>query len=92
MAGTFVKLTLGDYLVRTPGFLGSVDFSWETSYPWEVTGTEDVLPGVAVIDIPKLPHVLDVSISFTPIHNFVPEANPNTVNRAFIATNELVTT
>ena len=85
MAGTFVKLTLGDYLVRTPGFLSSVEFSWETSYPWEVTGNED-----GISDIPKLPHVLNVSISFTPIHDFIPEANPNTVNRAFIATNELV--
>ena len=85
MAGTFVKLTLGDYLVRTPGFLSSVEFSWETSYPWEVTGNED-----GISDIPKLPHVLNVSISFTPIHDFIPEANPNIVNRAFIATNELV--
>jgi len=91
MAGTFVKLTLGDYLVATPGFLGSVDFSWETSYPWEVTGREQ--GRVALVEgIPLLPHVLDVSISFTPIHNFIPEANPNTVNRAFIGTNDRVST
>ena len=93
MAGTFIKLTLGDYLIATPGFLTGVDFKWQTSYPWEVTGAEKSISDLGIDEIsniPKLPHILDVSIRFTPIHNFIPEANPKTVNRPFIASNSLV--
>ena len=65
MRGTLVTSTVGDYIVDQPGFLSTVDYSWQTSYPWEIKllGNED-------LGVQQLPHVLDVSLSFTPIHRF----------------------
>ena len=36
MRGTLVTSTVGDYIVDQPGFISSVDYSWQTGYPWEV--------------------------------------------------------
>ena len=65
MRGTLVTSTVGDYLVNQPGFISSVDYSWQTSYPWEVK-----LGGNEETDVQQLPHILDVSLAFTPIHRF----------------------
>ena len=34
MRGTLVKVTVGDYLYETPGYIGSVDYSWFKSYAY----------------------------------------------------------
>ena len=65
MRGTLVTSTVGDYLVDQPGFISSVDYSWQTDYPWEVG-----LGGSGENDIQQLPHVLDCTVAFTPIHRF----------------------
>jgi len=78
MRGVFTKLTIGDYLVKIPGFFSQIGITWDKSYPWEVgrgiandrdTGTD---PDPSLKNIPRVPHVLDVNISFTPIHDFIP--------------------
>ena len=61
MRGTLLKLTIGDYIKNQNGFLSSVSLTWNTDYPWEIEG-----------DL-KVPHMLDVSCEFTPIHTFNPE-------------------
>lgn len=67
----FIRLTVGNYLNRTPGILNSVNISWQQDYPWEIS-----------IDSPEegndkhmlvLPHALDVTMAFTPVHNFIPQ-------------------
>ena len=60
MRGTIVRMTVGNYIFDTPGYLSSVSFTWNTSYQWEIEGDQ-------------LPHALDCNISFTPIHTFVPQ-------------------
>jgi len=67
MKGTLTKITIGDYIVGLSGYVESIGFSWQTSYPWEL--------GVDDEETLKVPHVLDVSVSFKPIHDFVPTAN-----------------
>ena len=64
MMGTLTKVTIGDYLVGTSGFISSVGLSWDSNIPWEMETVGE-----------RLPHALDVSISFTPIHDFIPTAN-----------------
>lgn len=71
MRGTIARVTVGDYLYKVPGIIESVDFTWQTDYPWEINmqgpeGNEDTMPVV--------PHLLDCSLSFKPIHNFIPQA------------------
>lgn len=61
MRGTLLKLTIGDYIYEQNGFLSSVSLTWNTDYQWELEG-----------DL-KVPHLLDVSCEFTPIHSFNPE-------------------
>jgi len=62
MRGTLSRITIGDYISKQSGFISSVGLSWDTNYPWEIDlYNEGYL---------RVPHLLNVSISFTPIHNF----------------------
>jgi hypothetical protein len=75
MRGTIARVTVGDYLYNVPGIIDSVDFSWQTEYSWEINaikpdGEEDTMP--------VLPHILDCSLNFKPIHDFVPESGLTT--------------
>ena len=67
----YIRLTVGSYLNRVPGVIKSIGITWQKDYPWEIS-----------IDSPEkgmdshmlvLPHVLDVSVNFQPIHNFLPQ-------------------
>lgn len=76
MRGTVVKLNIGDYLSDTPGFLTNVTYGWESRYPFEIgrgissaSSNENTDP----TDAQELPHVLNCSLSFTPIHTFAPQ-------------------
>ena len=64
----YMKLTVGDYFSRIPGVVNSVNIIWQKDYPWEIsydsTGKD--------IGMLQLPHVLDVTLTFTPIHSFTP--------------------
>ena len=75
MRGTFVKMTVGDYIYELPGFLNNVNVSWNQEYPWEIamSSPEDKEEGKVNIN-QELPMILDVGLSFTPIHTFLPEA------------------
>ena len=70
MQGVFSKITIGDYVQKLPGFFTSVDFSWQTAYPWEIGDVDD---GSALEGTPRVPHILDVSVSFQPVHDFAPQ-------------------
>ena len=71
MRGPFVKITIGSLLDRTPGFIKSVGLSWDKDYPWEIniTGPEEGNDR----EMQVLPHVLNVSVKFQPVHNFLPQ-------------------
>ena len=67
----FMKLTVGSWCDRVPGILNSVNLSWQKDYPWEIS--IDSLEGGIDQHMVVLPHVLDVSVEFTPVHNFLPQ-------------------
>jgi len=67
MRGTLTSVTIGDYITDQIGFISNVGISWNTSYQWEIDLFDE--------DLPKVPQVLDVSISFTPIHDFNVKSN-----------------
>ena len=69
MRGNYLRLTIGHYMDRVPGFLSSLQIKWMKDYPWEIALTKPETKNSKEI----LPHVLDVSCNFTPIHNFVPK-------------------
>jgi hypothetical protein len=64
----FIRLTVGNYLNRTPGIINSINITWQQDYPWEVA-LEDTMDKRMLV----LPHALDVQLAFTPVHNFTPQ-------------------
>ena len=82
MRGVFSKLTIGDYLQKVPGFFNKISLSWSKEYPWEIgydqnndTNTAQVR-GQSV-DLPRNPTILDVSVGYTPTHDFNPAVGRN---------------
>ena len=71
MRTPFMRLTIGSMIDRVPGILNSVSLSWKKDYPWEIS--IDSPEGGKDKDMLVLPHVLDVSVDFTPVHNFLPQ-------------------
>jgi len=66
MRAPIVRITIGDYLYRMPGFLESVNITVDNGSPWEINLYEDP-------DLAQLPQVVDVSVSFKPIFEFLPQ-------------------
>ena len=89
MRGTLVKMTVGDYIYELPGFLNNVNLSWQTDYPWEIAMNrpEDLERDTTQ---QELPMVLDCSLSFTPIHDFLPTAE-NVVSGDVFKANRYIT-
>ena len=76
MRGNVVKLTIGDYIYRMPGFLENVNVTIDNSNtPWEI-----VLAEFGERDVRQLPHMVTVQCSFKPIMDILPRkqdyANP----------------
>jgi hypothetical protein len=69
LRGTIIKVTIGDYIYELPGFLESVNYGWETNYPWEIVNDSRNKD----YDQQKLPMLLNCSVNFKPIHTFTPQ-------------------
>lgn len=70
MRGTVVRLSLGSYFNEIPGVITSVKYTWSTDYPWEIAMES---PEGGESGVQELPMIMDCSISFKPIHDFVPQ-------------------
>ena len=75
MRTPFVRVTIGAYLDRLPGVITGVSINWNKDYVWEIaldspedTAETSVLSAGQFV----LPHVLDVNVTFQPIHDFLP--------------------
>jgi hypothetical protein len=80
--GNLVKMHVGAYLYDVPGVLTSLTYTIPQSAPWEIAiGTEEE-EAQNKGDIQVLPHIINVSLSFKPIHNFAPKLQSNTFEGA----------
>jgi hypothetical protein len=70
MRTPYIRLTIGSMMDRIPGILNSVQLKWNKNYPFEIAMDG---PEKTKRDMLVLPHVLDVSVQFTPVHNFLPK-------------------
>jgi hypothetical protein len=66
MTSPLIRLTIGDYLYRVHGFLESINVTVDQNSTWEINEDE------------QLPHALDVSVSFKPILNQLPQRGDGT--------------
>jgi hypothetical protein len=78
MRAPVIRMTIGDYLFRVPGFIESVNVTVDNNYPWEIN-----LEKSQIGDIAQLPQVLDIAISFKPIMDILPKrASIDSVTRS----------
>lgn len=69
MRGNVVRLTIGDYLYRMPGFLENVNVTIDNSNtPWEIV----LDPNTLDKDMAQLPHFVTVACTFAPIMDILP--------------------
>lgn len=71
MKGTLVRLTVGSYLYEVPGVIESIKYTWQENYPWEIAMQNP--EGSIDDDVQELPQMMDCSVSFGVIHDFIPQ-------------------
>lgn len=71
MMTPFMRLTIGSYFHRLPGVIKTVGIQWQKDYPWDIC--IDAPEGGSDAKMFVLPHVLDVNITYQPIHDFLPQ-------------------
>jgi len=71
MMTPFMRLTIGSYFERLPGVIKNVGITWQKDYPWEIC--LDGPEGGSTKGLFVLPHVLDVNVTYQPVHDFLPQ-------------------
>jgi hypothetical protein len=72
MRAPYMKLTLGDYMFRQPGIIKNMTYTIGNDSPWEIAIDEPESGGALY----ELPHVMTITMTFAPIHDFVPRKFP----------------
>jgi hypothetical protein len=72
MSGNLVQLTVGDWLKEQPGFIDNIKLDIDKESPWEVNLGLDGETEKEGPVVKQVPHMINVSINFTPIHRFNP--------------------
>ena len=72
MRGTIARVTVGDYIYEVPGIIESVNYTWNRDYNWEIAFQNP--EGDSDDDMQELPQIMDCSLTFKPIHSFIPQA------------------
>jgi len=90
MRGPMMRLTVGGYLYSQPGFITSLTYTVDENTPWEIginnksrssnTNTSAGQTAVSDKSVKELPHIIKVTMAYTPIHIFVPRKQKNTYN------------
>lgn len=74
MRGNFLLFTFGNWCFKQPIIINNISVNIKENYPWEIAidrpedGNDNTMT--------ELPQVLDVSMSITLIHNFIPRKGP----------------
>ena len=69
MRAPLIKLTIGDYMYRLPGFLDSINLTVLNESAWEIA----LDPTGLDADMNQMPQMIQVQCSFKPIHDFLPQ-------------------
>lgn len=76
MRGSIVKLTMGDYIYRQPGWIQSLHVGIPQEANWEIALNEP--EGGLDANMHEVPMLLDVTMNFIPIHDFLPRKGAST--------------
>lgn len=82
MMGNILKITVGNYLNRMPGALTSISLKPSFEAGWDINRTTDgtIIKPKEIEYVGQLPRMIDVSINFTPIHDFAPQYGNSFIN------------
>ena len=81
MRGNMVRMTVGGYLHEVPGVLSSLSYTIPDDTTWEIgIDTE----GETDPSVKELPHRIDVTLAFTPIHDFLPSRQTLTYEKGVL--------
>ena len=74
MTGNIAYITLGDYINDQPGIITSLTYDIPEDSPWEINRDDLTNVNESGINstVRQLPHMIKVSLNFTPIHKFRP--------------------
>ena len=74
MTGNIAYITLGDYINDQPGIITSLTYDIPEDSPWEINRDDLTNVDESGINstVRQLPHIIKVSLNFTPIHKFRP--------------------
>ena len=78
MRGPYNKLTIGNYLYRQPGIIKNLVYTIDEKSPWEIAIDDPEGGGDRVMY--ELPHVMNIQMTFAPIHDFLPRKFPKEFN------------
>ena len=81
MRGNLVALTVGDYLIDQTGVIESISLGWQTDYIWHTKNMNSVEGYERRDEAESLPTILDVSVTFTPVHQQVVRADATFIGR-----------
>ena len=88
MRGNIHQLTLGGYFYEQPGVLTSLNYTMPQDSPWEIGIPADSTDGEAVggisyrdPSVKELTHMIQVQVSFKPIHTFLPQIVGSSLDR-----------
>lgn len=72
MRGNFVNLTIGDYLDNVPGIINDINLKPSFDAGWDINRNIETgnIQQQSYLQLPKL---IEVSMTFTPIHSFTPQ-------------------
>jgi hypothetical protein len=75
MGGVITTLTLGGWFYEQPGFITQLGLSPLDDSPWEIgiSAVKNEEGKYIDSEVKELPHIIDVQMSFTPIHRFIPQ-------------------
>ena len=78
MRGNFAKMTVGDYLIDTPGIISNINVEIPTESPWETGRNQN---GTLAGKSDRLPYMVRVTgLNFLPIQNSVPRLGIDFIN------------
>lgn len=63
MVGPFLRLTIGDILSRTPGFISALSLTVDDNTPWEINLLNDA-------SLARVPHVVDCAVTYKIIGDY----------------------
>ncbi len=87
MLGNFIKLTVGTYFNRVPGIINNINLKPSFEAGWDINRTIDGLPIKTEEDdyLGQIPRMIEVDMTFTPIHDFAPQYSSTFINNTPIS-------